>query len=201
MLTSCRRGVLQRADEVELRWHCHLGAAPDSEFFDHVGALLSGAVPHTPPARILRDRKLPADVVPLIAPLADQHPAQNAIGLGIASVEFERAICTMALEYAPRTQSIYSDLGFILLAFILEDAYRAPFGVRHEGGQLLEPAELAKNIVDAAADKKASDIALLDIRELSVIADYFVICTGTNPRQIGAIVSAIDDKLAEVGVR
>ena len=42
--------------------------------------------------------------------------------------EFERAICTMPLEYAPRTQSIYSDLGFILLAFILEDAYGRPFG-------------------------------------------------------------------------
>lgn len=36
--------------------------------------------------------------------------------------EFERAICTMPLEYAPRTRSIYSDLGFILLGFILEDA-------------------------------------------------------------------------------
>src|SRR4051812_42099415 len=35
--------------------------------------------------------------------------------------EFERAICTLPLEYAPRTKSIYSDLGFILLAFILED--------------------------------------------------------------------------------
>jgi len=42
--------------------------------------------------------------------------------------EFQRAICTMALEYAPRTQSIYSDLGFILLGFILEDIYRKPFG-------------------------------------------------------------------------
>jgi CubicO group peptidase (beta-lactamase class C family) len=41
--------------------------------------------------------------------------------------EFERAICTMPLEYAPRTQSVYSDLGFILLAFILEDAYAQPF--------------------------------------------------------------------------
>ena len=41
--------------------------------------------------------------------------------------EFERAICTMPLEYAPRSQSIYSDLGFILLAFILEDAYGRPF--------------------------------------------------------------------------
>jgi CubicO group peptidase (beta-lactamase class C family) len=36
--------------------------------------------------------------------------------------EFERAICTLPLEYAPRTQSIYSDLGFILLGFMLEDA-------------------------------------------------------------------------------
>lgn len=36
--------------------------------------------------------------------------------------EFERAICTLPLEYAPRTRSIYSDLGFILLGFILEDA-------------------------------------------------------------------------------
>ena len=36
--------------------------------------------------------------------------------------EFERAICTLPLEYAPGTQSIYSDLGFILLGFILEDA-------------------------------------------------------------------------------
>jgi CubicO group peptidase (beta-lactamase class C family) len=36
-------------------------------------------------------------------------------------VEFERAICTMPLEYAPRARSIYSDLGFMLLGFILED--------------------------------------------------------------------------------
>ncbi len=40
--------------------------------------------------------------------------------------EFERAICTLPLEYVPRTQSIYSDLGFMLLGFILEDLNRAP---------------------------------------------------------------------------
>lgn len=71
---------------------------------------------------------------------------------------------------------------------------------RHEGGPRLDPAELARIIVDVAADKKAADIALLDIRNLSVIADYFVICTGANPRQIGAIVSAIDDELSELRV-
>lgn len=36
--------------------------------------------------------------------------------------EFQAAIATSALEYAPRTRAIYSDLGFILLGFILEDA-------------------------------------------------------------------------------
>ena len=36
--------------------------------------------------------------------------------------EFEKTICTLPLEYAPGTQSVYSDLGFMLLGFILEDA-------------------------------------------------------------------------------
>ena len=44
--------------------------------------------------------------------------------------EFERSICTLPLEYAPRTQSIYSDLGFILLGFILEDVNHAPLATQ-----------------------------------------------------------------------
>ena len=44
--------------------------------------------------------------------------------------EFERAICTLPLEYAPRTQSIYSDLGFMLLGFMLEDVGFPPFARR-----------------------------------------------------------------------
>jgi len=39
---------------------------------------------------------------------------------------FERAICEMPLEYAPRSKSIYSDLGFILLGFVLEDLAALP---------------------------------------------------------------------------
>jgi CubicO group peptidase (beta-lactamase class C family) len=41
--------------------------------------------------------------------------------------EYQHAIATLPLEYAPRTQSIYSDLGFILLGFILEDAGQRSF--------------------------------------------------------------------------
>lgn len=63
----------------------------------------------------------------------------------------------------------------------------------------LESLEGARRVVDAAADKKASDIVLLDIHDLSIIADYFVICTGTNPPQIGAIASAVDEELGKAG--
>ena len=41
-------------------------------------------------------------------------------------VEFEPAVCHTALEYAPGSQSVYSDLGFMLLAFIVEDARAGP---------------------------------------------------------------------------
>jgi CubicO group peptidase (beta-lactamase class C family) len=46
--------------------------------------------------------------------------------------EFEHAICTLPLEYPPRAQSIYSDLGFILLGFILEDVNRTPLAQQFE---------------------------------------------------------------------
>ena len=46
---------------------------------------------------------------------------------------------------------------------------------------------LARRIVDLASDKQASDIVLLDIRGISLIADYFVICTAGSERQTSAI--------------
>jgi CubicO group peptidase (beta-lactamase class C family) len=49
----------------------------------------------------------------LAARLVDPPPA--------ARREFEHEICTMPLEYAPRTKSIYSDLGFILIGFLVQD--------------------------------------------------------------------------------
>jgi CubicO group peptidase (beta-lactamase class C family) len=44
-------------------------------------------------------------------------------------LEYERSICTLPLEYVPRTRSLYSDLGFMLLGFLIEDVWRpsAPF--------------------------------------------------------------------------
>lgn len=64
---------------------------------------------------------------------------------------------------------------------------------------LLEPAQLAKVAVDAASDKKAADIMLLDIRDVTTIADYFVICSGNNSRQLQAIADNIDEVLGKQG--
>jgi len=73
-------------------------------------------------------------------------------------------------------------------------------GVFVEGIQL-EPTQLAKAAVDIASDKKASDVLLLDIRDISTIADYFVICTGNNTRQIQAIADALNDDLKKQGAQ
>ena len=49
--------------------------------------------------------------------------------------EFQHTICTLPLEYQPRSQSLYSDLGFILLAFLAIDAARG-IGIDHQFDQL-----------------------------------------------------------------
>ncbi len=49
--------------------------------------------------------------------------------------------------------------------------------------------------VHAARDKKALDIVVLDLRKAGGFTDYFVICTGANPRQINAIAAGVEDTL------
>jgi ribosome-associated protein len=60
------------------------------------------------------------------------------------------------------------------------------------------PAEVTRAVA-AAEDKKAVDIALLDLRKAAGFADYFLICSGTNARQIRAIADGIMEALATAG--
>lgn len=53
--------------------------------------------------------------------------------------------------------------------------------------------------VRAAESKKAINIQVLDLREVTSFADYFVICTGGNPRQIQAICEEIGLQLSKQG--
>jgi ribosome-associated protein len=58
---------------------------------------------------------------------------------------------------------------------------------------------MAHRIVELAADKKASDIVLLDVRAQTTMTDYFVICSGASDRQLGAIADGIVEGLKEAG--
>ncbi len=60
---------------------------------------------------------------------------------------------------------------------------------------------MARAIVDLAEEKKASNIVLLDIRKVSIIADYFVICSGNSDRQVKAIARDIEDNLEKQDIR
>jgi ribosome-associated protein len=60
-----------------------------------------------------------------------------------------------------------------------------------------EKAALASRI---AADKKAMDVVVLDMRDASSITDYFLICSGGSERQVQAIVDAIDEQLEQSGI-
>jgi len=53
----------------------------------------------------------------------------------------------------------------------------------------------------AAADKKATAMVLLDLRKAQAFTDHFFICTGQNARQVKAIADAIEAALAELGLK
>jgi len=61
-----------------------------------------------------------------------------------------------------------------------------------------EPIELA---LGAAFAKKASAVTVLDLRQAAAFTDFFVICTGQNPRQVKAVADAVEEALRKAHVR
>lgn len=61
--------------------------------------------------------------------------------------------------------------------------------------------EIARRIVELAEDKKAGDIVLLDLTELTTLADYFVIASGGSERQLDAIADGIVSGMRDEKVR
>lgn len=62
------------------------------------------------------------------------------------------------------------------------------------------PADIAKFIVQVLDRKKARDIKLLFVEKQTVIADYFVICTGTSTTQVKSLADEIEFRLEQCGV-
>lgn len=62
------------------------------------------------------------------------------------------------------------------------------------------PKEL-KLAIGAAFDKKATAVTVLDLRKAEAFTDFFVVCTGSNPRQVHAIADAVEHTLKQQGLR
>ena len=59
--------------------------------------------------------------------------------------------------------------------------------------------EMALLAVQALEDKKAEDVCVIDISEVSVVADYFIIAVGNNKSQIQALSDTVEEKLGKAG--
>jgi ribosome-associated protein len=69
---------------------------------------------------------------------------------------------------------------------------------RRKTARLPKQVELA---IRAAEDKKAGEFVVLDLRKAAGFTDFFLICSGTNPRQIRAIADGITEALGAEGVK
>lgn len=65
----------------------------------------------------------------------------------------------------------------------------------------MEPEALSELAASAAQDKKAEDIMLLDMRELTIMCDYFLICTARNTQHVKAVVEGIQERVEAAGRR
>ena len=61
--------------------------------------------------------------------------------------------------------------------------------------------EMTTLAIQALEEKKAEDIQIIDISEISAIADYFIIANGTNRSQIQALADSVEQKLGRAGVQ
>lgn len=62
-----------------------------------------------------------------------------------------------------------------------------------------QSVEMVKTAFNALSDKKGEDITIIDIQKVSVMADYFIIASGTNPSQVQAMVDNVENELGRKG--
>jgi len=72
--------------------------------------------------------------------------------------------------------------------------------IKRKEGKPLESKSKALAAVKMAVAKKALDILILELKTLTIIADYFVICAGESTTQVRAIVEAIREGFAKRGI-
>jgi ribosome-associated protein len=64
-----------------------------------------------------------------------------------------------------------------------------------------EQEQTIQIIIEAIFEKKGQDVKLLELKDLTTIADYFVVCSAESDMQVKAIADNIDDSLAKAGIK
>lgn len=65
----------------------------------------------------------------------------------------------------------------------------------------MEDEKLAQLIAEACLEEKAFDVLILDVRDLTVISDYFVLASGRNSIQVKSIVETVEKKVLEQDIK
>ncbi len=66
---------------------------------------------------------------------------------------------------------------------------------------MTQPKDLANRIMAVLDEKKAGDMLLLNVNHLTIIADYFIICSGRSSLQVRALCDEVDEVLSKEGIR
>lgn len=66
---------------------------------------------------------------------------------------------------------------------------------------MTESKNMTKIVIEALEDKKAENIRVLDISEISPLADYFIIASGTNRNQVQALSDNVEESLGKAGFK
>jgi ribosome-associated protein len=72
---------------------------------------------------------------------------------------------------------------------------------RSRSARVLETEDAVMIAARAAADKKATDPVVLDLREIASFTEYFLICTGASTRQVQAVSNAVEEALLQSAKR
>ena len=64
----------------------------------------------------------------------------------------------------------------------------------------MSPVEIVRQVVKTLDDKKGEDIKVIRINDLSILADYFVFCTGTSSTHVKTLAEEVDFQLGQKGV-
>ncbi len=65
----------------------------------------------------------------------------------------------------------------------------------------MESSQLANKIAELIFNKKGYDVKILNLRKLTTITDYFVICTGDSDTQVKAIADEVDKEMRDEGIK